>query len=149
MNPPFQPHQIPLLCHPLPRRPLQSQSQWRLCLRPSPRLISSRFLRCWQPFGRTERQTLLQAARQAIPVRPLSQPACRQLIHRFRLRVAGSVTVPLLFSFYLFVCWYSRGSSCFSAARPSVVGTTLVRLFIGTVDQQPDPGAFGRKSVCS
>ena len=54
-----------------------------------------------------------------------------------------------LISFYLFVCWYSRGSSCFSATRPGVVGTILVRLFIGTVDQQPDLGAFGRKSVCS
>ena len=47
-----------------------------------------------------------------------------------------------LISFYLFVCWYSRGSSCFSATRPGVVGTILVRLFIGTVDQQPDLGAF-------
>ena len=32
-------------------------------------------------FRRTERQTLLPAARQAIPVRPLSRPACRRLIH--------------------------------------------------------------------
>ena len=54
-----------------------------------------------------------------------------------------------LISLYLFVCWYSRGSSCFSAARPGVVCTILVRLFIGTVDQLPDRGAFGRKSVCS
>ena len=85
MNPPFQPHKIPLPRRPLPRRPLRSQSQWRLSLRPSTRLFSSRFLRCWQPFGRTECQTLLPAARQAIPVQPLSRPARRQLIHRFRL----------------------------------------------------------------
>ena len=49
-------------------------------------------------------------------------------------------------SFYLFVCWYSRGSLCFSAARPGIVGTILVRLLIGTIDQQPDLGAFGRKA---
>ena len=52
-------------------------------------------------------------------------------------------------SFYLFICWYSRRSSCFSAARPSVVGTILVCLFISSVDQQPNLGAFSRKSVCS
>ena len=51
-----------------------------LCLRPSPRLFSSRFPRCWRPFEGTERQTLLPAARQAIPARPLSRPTCRQLI---------------------------------------------------------------------
>ena len=76
-----------LLCHPLPHRPLRSQSQWRLCLRPSPRLFSSHFLRCWRPFRRTEHQTLLPAARQTIPARPLSRPACRRLIHRLRLCV--------------------------------------------------------------
>ena len=87
MKLPFQPHQIPLLRHPLARRPRLSQSQRRLCLRPSPRLFNSRFLRCWRPFGRTERQTLLPAACQAIPARPLSRPACRRLIHRLQLRV--------------------------------------------------------------
>ena len=86
MNPPRQPHQIPLLRPPLPRRPLRSQSQRRLWLRPSPRLFSSRYLRCWRPFGRTARQ-ILSAVRQAIPARPLSRPACRRLIHRLWLRV--------------------------------------------------------------
>ena len=81
-----QPHQIPLLRLPLPRRPLRSQSQRRLRLRPSPRLFNSRYLRCWRPFGRTERQ-ILPAVRQAIPARPPSRPARRRLIHRLRLRV--------------------------------------------------------------
>ena len=55
-------------------------------LRPSPRLFSSRYLRYWRPFGRTERQ-ILPAVRQAIPARSLSRPACRRLIHRLRPRV--------------------------------------------------------------
>ena len=42
-----------------------------------------------------------------------------------------------------------RGPSCFSAARPGFVGTILIRSFLGTVDQQPDLGTFGRESVCS
>ena len=58
----------------------------------------------------------------------------------------GSMTVPSFLSTYSSV---SHGFSCFSAARPGIVGTILVRSYIGTVDQQPDLGAFGRKSVCS
>ena len=59
----------------------------RDCLRPSPRLFSSLFLRCWRPFRRTECQRLLPAASQAILARPLLRPACRQLIHRLWLHV--------------------------------------------------------------
>ena len=63
----------------------------------------------------------------------------------------GSVTVPSFLSTYSTngIPVVIRGPSCFSAARPGFVGTILVRFFLGTVDQQPDLGTFGRESVCS
>ena len=97
--------QTPLLRHPLPHRPLRLQSRRILGLRRSPRLFSSRFPRCWQPFERTERQTLPPAACQAITARApfttnvpsiyTSTPtACRTS------SFTGSVTVPSFPSTY-------------------------------------------------
>ena len=62
--------------------------------------------------------------------------------------LAGSVT-ETSFLLYLFVHWYSHGSSCFSATLPSFVGTILIWFLLGTINQQPDLGAFGRESVHS
>ena len=56
--PPPRPHQSPLLRPPLLPSPLRSPSQRRLCLRPFPKLFSSRSLRCWRLFGKTERQII-------------------------------------------------------------------------------------------
>ena len=58
VNPPPRPHQSPLLRPPLLPRPLRSPSQRRLCLRPFAKLFSSRSLRCWRLFGKTERQII-------------------------------------------------------------------------------------------
>ena len=63
----------------------------------------------------------------------------------------GSVTVPSFLSTYstIGIPVVIRGPLCFSAARSGFVGTILVRLFLGTVHQQPDLGTFGQESVCS
>ena len=54
--------------------------------------------------------------------------------------LAGSVTVPSFLSTYLSV----GIPVVLRASRPGSVGTIL-----GTIDQQPDLGAFSRESICS
>ena len=129
MNLPFQPHQIPLLRHPLSRCPLRLQSQQRLCLRPSPRLFSSRFLRCWWPFGRTERQTQTSSSTSGnssaapfatrVPSYTSTLTACRSSSS------AGSVTVPSFLSTYS-----SVGIPMVShASQPPVLALSAPSLF--------------------
>ena len=81
---------------------------------------------------------------------PFTTKVYHRLLHQLRLRIVHRLQPGSAFiSFYLFICWHSHGFSCFSAAHPGFVGTILVRSFFGSVDQKPDLGTFGWKSVCS